>query len=137
MPCIVIIGEWIMSLTRITLHLARSKEFPAGSPAHGYAFVAPLDATGHLNSIGWKTSKSSCSVQRFWGDEKTDLGHLVHRGGPNKGGSWAFTYDNDSDGDDEAGYRFGAHSFNPGDYVSIRDDDEVLHTFVVASVEPA
>lgn len=125
-----------MSLKRITLNLARSKEFPGGSAAHGYEFVAPLDAGGHLDAEGWKSNKSACRVRRFWADEEMDLGHLVHRGGANKGGSWAFTYDIAGDEDDEAGYRFGAHSFNIGDYVSIRDDDEVLHTFVVHLVEP-
>lgn len=125
-----------MSLKRITLHLARSKDFPGGSAAHGYEFVAPLNEAGHLDAEGWKADKAACRVRRFWADEELDLGHLVHRGGANKGGSWAFTYDIAGNEDDEAGYRFGAHSFNPGDYVSIRDDDEVMHTFVVALVEP-
>ncbi len=131
-----------MSLKRITLNLARSREFPAGSAAHGYEFVAPLDASGFLDGEGWKANKAACRVRRFWGGEELDLGHLLHRGGVGKGGvgkggSWAFTYDVAGDEDDEAGYRFGAHSFNIGDYVSIRDDDEVMHTFVVALVEPA
>ena len=124
-----------MSLHRITLNLARSKEFPAGSAQHGYELIAPLDGNGHLDAEGWRKAKEACTVRRFWADEENDLGHLVHRGGE-KGGSWAFTYDIAGDEDDEAGYRFGAHSFNVGDYVSIRDDDEVLHTFVVALVEP-
>ncbi len=38
---------------------------------------------------------------------------------------------------DEAGYRFGAHAFMPGEYVSIRDEDGEMHTFQVVSVEPA
>lgn len=127
-----------MSLMRITLHLARSKAFPAGSAAHGYQFVAPIDAAGHLDAEEWKTHRARCRVRRFWGDEEADLGHLVHRGGgAGKGGSWAFTYDIAGDEDDEPGYRFGQHSFNIGDYVSIRDDDDVMHTFTVALVEPA
>lgn len=136
-----------MELKRITLNLARSKDYPNGSAAHGYEFVAPLDGTGHLDANGWKANKQACRVKRFWADEAADLGHLVHRGGASKGGagkggagkggSWAFTYDIAGDEDDEAGFRFGAHSFNIGDYVSIKDDDEVLHTFVVALVEPA
>ena len=131
-----------MSLKRITLTLARSKEFPGGSAVHGYEFVAPLDAAGNLDAGGWKANRSACRVRRFWADEELDLGHLVHRGGVGKGGngkggSWAFTYDIAGDEDDEAGYRFGAHSFNIGDYVSIRDEDAVMHTFVVQHVEPA
>jgi hypothetical protein len=39
--------------------------------------------------------------------------------------------------DDEAGYRFGAHAFIPGEYVTIRDQEEDAHTFRVVSVEPA
>jgi len=39
--------------------------------------------------------------------------------------------------DDESGYRFGTHAFRTGEYVSIRDEDGEMHTFVVASVEPA
>jgi hypothetical protein len=31
--------------------------------------------------------------------------------------------------------RFGVHTFSPGEYVSIKDEDGELHTFVVASVE--
>ena len=34
---------------RIRLNLARSKEFPQGSSRHGYEFVAPLDAQGHID----------------------------------------------------------------------------------------
>jgi hypothetical protein len=50
---------------------------------------------------------------------------------------WVFDYDRSSTDDDEAGYRFGVHSFAPGEYVSIRDEDGELHTFKVVSVEPA
>ncbi len=36
-------------LQLITLHLARSSEFPAGSLDRGYEMVAPIDALGHLD----------------------------------------------------------------------------------------
>ncbi len=125
-----------MPLQRITLTLARSKEHPNGSAAHGYEIVAPLDGTGHLDAGEWARAKEACTVRRFWADEELDLGHLIHRGGA-KGGTWLFTYDIAGDEDDEAGFRFGAHSFNIGDYVSIRDEDGVMHTFTVSLLEPA
>ncbi|MCA0407078.1 MAG: hypothetical protein LCH39_13120 [Proteobacteria bacterium] len=125
-----------MDLKRITLHIARSKEYPNGSAAHGYEFIAPLDESAHLDAAGWKANKAACTVRRFWGDEEEEKGHLVHRGGATKGGSWAFVYDLSAQEDDEAGYRFGAHSFNPGEYVSIKDEDDEMHTFVVAYVDP-
>jgi hypothetical protein len=47
---------------------------------------------------------------------------------------WIFDYDPEGLEDDEAGYRFGTHNFAPGEYVSIRGADGVMHTFAVASV---
>jgi hypothetical protein len=118
-------------LTRVRLELARSKEFPEGSNRHGYEFVAPLDDAGYLDAATWKAVRDRCRVHRFWGAGDEDIGHLVHR----PGGSWAFHYDVDGDEDDEAGYRLGSHSFNIGDYVSIKYDDNVLHTFRVVLSE--
>ena len=37
--------------------------------------------------------------------------------------------------DDEAGYRFGDHAFKVGEYVSIREDED-LRTFRVVRVQP-
>ncbi|WP_298966618.1 hypothetical protein [uncultured Roseibium sp.] len=118
------------ALKKIRLNLARTKEFPQGSARHGYEFTAPLDGTGHIDAALWKKERDHCRVRRFWGDEQEDIGHLIHR----PGGSWAFHYDIDGDDDDEAGYRFGAHAFNPGEYVSIKDEDGELHTFQVVTV---
>ena len=120
-----------MSLKKIRLNLARTKEHPNGSARHGYEFVAPLDADGHIDADGWKKAREKCRVRRVWGGEEEDIGHLVHR----PGGSWAFRYDIAGDEDDEAGYRFGAHAFNVGEYVSIRDEDGDLHTFQVVTVQ--
>lgn len=118
-------------LTRIRLELARTKEHPDGSRRHGYEFVAPLDAEGHLDAAAWKSVRERCRVRRFWGAEDDDVGHLVHR----PGGSWAFHYDIDGDEDDEAGYRLAQHVFNIGEYVSIRDEDGELHTFRVVAAD--
>ena len=117
-------------LKKIRLNLARTKEFPQGSARHGYEFTAPLDETGHIDAALWKKERDHCRVRRFWGSEEEEIGHLIHR----PGGSWAFHYDIDGDDDDEAGYRFGAHAFNPGEYVSIKDEDGDMHTFQVVTV---
>jgi hypothetical protein len=99
-------------LKRIRLNLARSKEFPQGSGNHGYEFVAPLDANGRIEPTLWKKYREHCGVRRFWEGEDDEIGRLVHK-------------------------RFGDHAFRNGEYVSIRDEDGVLHTFQVVSVEPA
>ncbi len=118
-------------LRRIRLNLARTKDFPGGSARHGYEFVAPLDADGHIDAAAWKTHRDQCRVRRFWGDEEDDIGHLVHR----PGGSWAFHYDIGGDEDDEPGYRFAQHAFKVGEYVSIKDEEGEMHTFQVVTVD--
>ncbi len=121
---------------RIRLNLARSKQFPAGSDRHGYEFVAPLDDDGHIDPTLWKEHRDHCRVRRFWDDEQ-EIGRLVHKPGGSEHARWVFDYDNTTETDDEAGYRFATHAFVPGEYVSIRDEDEEMHTFRVVSVQPA
>ena len=124
------------TLKRIRLNLARSKQFPAGSARHGYEFVAPLDAADHIDVELWRKHREHCGVKRIWGDEE-EVGRLVHKAGGSEHARWVFDYDESAEDDDEAGYRFGAHAFRSGEYVSIRDEDGEMHTFQVVSVEPA
>jgi hypothetical protein len=122
---------------RIRLTLARSKDFPEGSMWHGYEFVAPLDAAGHIDAQLWAKHRDHCRVRRFWQGEDDEVGWLVHKPGGSEHARWVFDYDRTAEDDDEAGYRFGAHAFRLGEYVSIRDEDGEMHTFHVVSVEPA
>lgn len=124
----------LSGLKKITLHLARTKEFPDGSIRHGYEFVAPLDGNHRIDAEMWQKHKAACTVHRFWADEEPLHGHLVHRAGGNKGATWGFDYNIRTDDDDEAGYRFGDHAFVPGDYVSVRDPEGDLHTFKIVTV---
>ena len=103
-------------LKRIRLELARSKDFPMGSARHGYEFVAPLDSKAHIDPQMWEKYREHCGVRRFWNGADDEIGRLLHKPG---------------------GYRFGAHAFVPGEYVSITDDEGESHTFKVVSVEPA
>lgn len=123
-------------LKRVRLRLARSKEFPTGSLYHGYEFVAPLDANGHIDVDLWRQHRDHCRVRRYWGGEE-EIGRLVHKSGGKEHARWIFDYNEAAEDDDEAGYRFASHAFLPGEYVSIRDEDGELHTFQVVSVEPA
>jgi hypothetical protein len=125
------------TLMRIRLNLARSKEFPSGSSRHGYELVAPLDPFGRIDPQLWQRYRDHCRVRRFWQGEDDQIGHLVHTPGGAEHARWVFDYDPDAWMDDEAGYRFGAHKFAPGEYVSIHDDAGALHTFQVTSVQPA
>ena len=122
---------------RIRLNLARSKEFPQGSERHGYEFVAPLDDKGHIDVALWRKDREHCRVRRFWAGEADETGFVVHKPGGSEHARWVFDYDQTAEDDDESGYRFGAHVFRPGEYVSIRDESGEMHTYLVVSVEPA
>lgn len=123
------------SLKLIRLELARSKKFPQGSARHGYEFVAPLNPNGHIDAAAWKANRAACWVKRFWAGEEDQVGKLVHKPGGQEHARWIFDYDDTADDDDEAGYRLGSHAFRPGEYVSIRDAENEIHTFSVASVQ--
>ena len=58
---------------RIRLNLARSKEYPSGSDRHGYEFVAPLDARGHIDPKLWQQYREQCGVRRFWDVPQADF----------------------------------------------------------------
>jgi hypothetical protein len=121
---------------RIRLNLARSKEFPSGSTRHGYEFVAPLDAAGHIDPAQWHKHRENCRVRRFWNGEE-EHGQLAHKPGGAEHARWVFDYGNSGETDEEAGYRFGSHVFRLGEYVTIGDEHRELHTFRVVSVDTA
>lgn len=123
-----------MSLSKIRLELARCKEYPEGAHDIGYEFAAPLTADGRIDADGWLKDRDHCRVRRFRPDEEDDIGHLVRK----RGGSWAFHYDIHSDAEeDEAGYRFADHVFRVGEYVSVREDDELIAYKVVRVMKVA
>jgi hypothetical protein len=119
------------SFRRVRLELAREKGHPQGSAAIGYTFVAPLDSDGRIDADLSHKYREFCRVVRFRPDEEDEVGHLIRK----QGGAFAFRYDIRGDQDEEAGYHFSSDRFMVGDYVSVREDDG-LHTFQVASVEP-
>ena len=86
---------------RIRLNLARSKTFPAGSDLHGYEFVAPLDAHGHIDPKLWKEQREHCRVRRFWNGDDEQIGWLVHKPGGPEHARWVFDYDASRSDDDE------------------------------------
>jgi hypothetical protein len=126
----------LSDLRRILLNLARSREFPDGSPRHGYDFIAPLDPQGHIDPVLWRKYLDYCHVRRFWEGEDDEIGRLVHRPGGAEHARWVFVYSSDEDDEAETGYKFGTHAFLPGEYVSISGQDGKLHTFRVVAVDP-
>lgn len=122
---------------KIKLDEAPAKGAPSGPPVGGYEFFAPLDEEGRIHLETWKKERARCFVHRLERGAIVERGLLVHRPGGAGGATWAFDYDPDGTEDDETGYRFGAHAFTPGEYVSVRDDEGVMRTYRVSSVTPA
>ena len=129
------IGPNNAMLRKVTLHAARSKEFPAGSIRHGYDFIAPLTEDGRIDLEAWKAHRGECFAHRYWVGEPTMQGLLVHHGG-GRGGSWAFEWKSTRSraDEEEEGFRFGDHTFQVGEYVSVREAEGDLLTFRVVSV---
>lgn len=120
-----------MSLKKIRLELARTKEFPDGSAAHGYEFIAPLTADGHLDAANWAEYAQLCTVRRFWHGEDDEHGILLH-----KHNRWVFSYEVGDD-DDEPIFKFDRHHFVVGEYISVTEHDEETRPFrVVAVTQP-
>lgn len=118
-------------LRRVRLELARDHEFPNGSSERGYDFITPLDRRDQIDFAAWKDLKDRCRVRGFWAHEVAETGHVVHK----RGNIWAFHYDMHGDPThDETGFCFNSHTFAPGEYVSIKEQDGQMPTFRVASV---
>lgn len=116
---------------RIRLELAREPGHPEGDSGIGYTLLAPLGPDGSLDIESARHLRDKCKVIRFRRGEESEDGYLRRR----PGGSWAFHYDfDDGAEDDDPAFKLERHRFNPGDYVTIMED-EGAHTYRVVSVQ--
>jgi hypothetical protein len=114
----------------VRLRLAREHGHPEGDSGHGYDILAPLADDGSIDAHSFRARPSACRVRRFRPGEDDAIGRLVH--GP--GGAWSIEYDGTAYAKPEAGYHFRDERFRPGEYVSIREDDNRMHTLLVWEV---
>ena len=112
----------------IRFELAREKSKPLGDSNDGYDFLVPLDDDSHIDVEEWKRHRDACRVRRFQPGKDDMIGRLRRK----PGGQWFIDYA-EGDEDDETGFRFGEERFIVGEYVSIRDGDD-MHTYQVVSV---
>jgi hypothetical protein len=121
-----------MSLMQIIMDLAREPGHPHGDARHGYLLHLPLDADGRIDRDRFEQLGAACTVKRYRPGEEPRHGRVRR----DRRGQWRFDYDDRQDFDDEEGFRLGEECFQPGEYVSIREDDGAMHTFQVISVRP-
>ena len=119
------------TIWHIALELAREPGHPYGDADHAYHLYLPLQEDGSIDAEGWRRSRPLCRVRRLRPGRPEISGRILH--GP--GDHWIFDYP-DPRHPDEAGFRLEKERFVPGEYVSIREDDDRLHTFQVVSIKP-
>lgn len=125
-----------MRLHRVRLELARCREFPQGSAARGYEFVLPLRESGELDIAACEDQPDRCRVRRFWPGEGEEAGHLIHEGDHR----WLVRFDEsailpgDDDAEEESIFQLDRHRIVEGQYLTIRERDEVDRTFRVVSI---
>ncbi len=84
--------------------------------------ISPLQAAQLANAVAVLAGRGGVGI----------VGNLRRK----PGGWWAFHYDFEGGAeDDDNAFRLERHRFNPGDYVSIMED-EGAHTYRVVSAEP-
>jgi hypothetical protein len=118
------------AISHILLELAREPGHPYGDRGHAYHLYLPLQANGRIDPEAWRRSRPLCRVRRLRPGEPEASGRILH--GP--GGHWIFDYPGDAI--DESGFRLEDERFTVGEYISIREDDDKLHTFQVISIKP-
>ncbi len=121
-----------MTLMKIRLALGRTREAPSGDARHGYEFIAPLDAQGHIDSAAWLRLKDQCTVRRFRPGEDEKNGVLRH-----VGRGWRFDYVAGQTQDDEPFFKLDKHVIAPGLYVTVKEENAEAQPFKIVNVTSA
>lgn len=107
----------VMTWTTIRLELARTRDFPNGSPAHSYVLRLPLTSEGTVDPQEFKAQPERATVRRFWPNEPDQSGYIIH-----KRGGWAFSYALGEE-DDENIFHLENHPLRVGDYLTLTEPD--------------
>lgn len=118
-----------MDWTSIRLELARTSEFPQGSPSRAYLLHLPLDETGLIDEEALRHSPARATVRRFWPNERDMAGYVIRT--PH---GWALSYA-PGEADDETVFHLETHPIRLGEYVTLTEPDGRQLPFRVASLK--
>lgn len=104
-----------MNWKQICLELARTKDYPTGSPSRAYLVQLPVNDDGIINEDVLRTTPQRARVRRHWPNEPDMSGYVIRTP---KG--WAFSYRAGED-DDEAIYHLETHAMRIGDYITLTE----------------
>ena len=77
-----------MNWKTVRLELARSRDFPKGSPGRSYLLRLPLDESGRIDEPALRREPAQATVRRYWPNEPDLSGRVV----PAQDG-WALSYE--------------------------------------------
>lgn len=122
------------TLRRIVLHLARNPAvgFADGDDSRGYTIFAPLDKDSKVDMAAWRASHAQCRVLKFSPEEEEQAeGLLTHNGT-----HWRIHYSGRGIRKDEPFSGLAVHRFAPGEYITIKNQDDVDLVYRVVDVTP-
>lgn len=115
--------------TLVRLELARTPEFPAGSPNHAYILRVPLTDEGLIDETSRAANPALATVRRMTPEAASQVGYLLR-----KGDGWALSYELGDD-DDESVYHLDSHPFRLGEYLTLTEPDGSRLPFKVVHLE--
>ncbi len=118
-----------MNWKSIRLELARTSEFPQGSPGRAYLLRLPLAEDGLIDEAALRKTPAMATVHRVWPNEPDMAGYVIRtaRG-------WAFSY-RVGEEEDEAVFHLETHRIRLGEYLTLTEPDGRQLPFRIASVE--
>ena len=117
--------QWIIA----KLELARTPEFPNGSPAHLYLLRLPLGDDGTIDEAARAAQPERATVRRFWPGEPDLSGYIIR-----KGAGWAFSYEEGED-DDEDLFHLENHPLQIGGYLTLTEPSGERLPFRIVSLD--
>ncbi len=117
-------SEWYI----VKLELARTDEFPSGSPSRSYLIRLPLSDDGFIDDKLRKADPQRATVRRFWPNEPDQSGYILKV----KNG-WAFSYAVGEE-DDENLFHLENHPIRAGEYLTLTEPNGTRLPFRVVAV---
>lgn len=115
--------------TLARLELARTPEFPDGSPSHAYILRVPLTDENLIDEEARAADPALATVRRLVPGAASQLGYLLR-----KENGWAFSYQLGDD-DDECVYHLDERPFRLGEYLTLTEPDGSRLPFKVVHLE--
>lgn len=118
-----------MNWNSIRLELARTPDFPQGSPNRSYLLSLPLGEDGLIDETSFHAAPARATVHRFWPNEPDLSGYVIRTAD-----GWAFSYKIGEE-DDETVFHLESHPVRPGEYITLTEPDGRRLPFRVAEMK--